>query len=86
MNKHAIYASDSPEWIEAYKRFIRRSIEILAESDYLQSEEIINAQIKKMVEFEFSLSNVSFDVPLNIDLQLFNITTWEPQVSDQLAV
>lgn len=55
---------------------------MLAESDYLPAGEPLDRQIEQLVQFERRLANVSFAVPLNIDLTLFNLTTHEPFVSE----
>jgi hypothetical protein len=67
--------------MSAYRQFIRHSLEALIESDYLQPESEINRQIDQLIEFETKLQNVSFAIPLNMDLDLFNFTTFEPTAS-----
>lgn len=80
MNKDVSYTENSSRWLSAYRQFIRHSLEALIEREYLENDRIIDQQIDQLINFELQLQNISFALSLNVDLELFNFTTFEPSV------
>lgn len=73
--------SQSNEWIQAYRQFIRQTIDTVAEQSSTLAEEDVERQIDELIDFELKLQNISFAVPLSMELELFNFTFYEPKAS-----
>lgn len=85
IKKYSRVFKNDARWIFKYKEHIKEIVRLIHPNPDELDEIELEKHVDELVNFEQKLNDVSFENPLSITLNMFNITNWSDQMDWSLV-
>ena len=85
IKKYSRIFKNDARWIFKYKEHIKEIVRLIHPNPDELDESELEKNVDELVNFEQKLNDVSFDNPLSIELNMFNLTNFDKNVMSWLV-